>query len=168
MMSLKAKVEAIIYAAEEPVTLEQIALLLKDVVLADLAAAQENAAIAQADSAAEAEAAAFGQSGFLPVLVSSSPDLPTPEAGPLMPAEGGPGAAPSETAPENTADTEALEPIGSPGEALAEPAEYQVEADATAPGEPASEPSISASLSAPEATSRKRQPKKTEQEIAAG
>ena len=50
-MSLKAKVEAIIYAAEEPVTLEQISLLLKEVVLADLAAARENAAIEQADSA---------------------------------------------------------------------------------------------------------------------
>ena len=56
-MSLKAKVEAIIYAAEEPVTLEQIALLLKDIVLADLASAKENAAIEQADSAAEALAA---------------------------------------------------------------------------------------------------------------
>ena len=35
-MSLKAKLEAIIYAAEEPVTLDQLALLLKDAVLADL------------------------------------------------------------------------------------------------------------------------------------
>ena len=56
-MSLKAKVEAIIYAAEEPITLEQISQLSKDVVLADLAAAKENAAIEQADSAAEALAA---------------------------------------------------------------------------------------------------------------
>src|SRR5271157_957824 len=37
-MSLKAKVEAIIYAAEEPVTLDQLALLLKDAVLAQLQA----------------------------------------------------------------------------------------------------------------------------------
>src|SRR5271157_6346254 len=37
-MSLKAKVEAIIYATEEPVTLDQLALLLKDAVLAQLQA----------------------------------------------------------------------------------------------------------------------------------
>ena len=37
-MSLKAKVEAIIYAAEEPVTLNELASLLKDPVLAELAA----------------------------------------------------------------------------------------------------------------------------------
>ena len=165
-MSLKAKVEAIIYAAEEPVTLEQIALLLNDVVLADLAAARQNAAMARADSAAEAEAAASGQSDFLPVLVSSSPDLLTPEAGPLMPPEDGPGAALSESAPENTVDTEPPEPISPLSEAIAEPAEYPVEADATAPGEPASEPSSSASLNPPEPTSRKRQPRKSEEEIA--
>jgi segregation and condensation protein B len=39
-MSVKAKVEAIIYATEEPVTLNQLASLLKDEVLADLRAAQ--------------------------------------------------------------------------------------------------------------------------------
>ena len=37
-MSLKAKVEAIIYATEEPVTLNELASLLKDAVLADLQA----------------------------------------------------------------------------------------------------------------------------------
>ena len=37
-MSLKAKVEAIIYATEEPVTLNELASLLKDAVLADLRA----------------------------------------------------------------------------------------------------------------------------------
>src|SRR5271167_3098386 len=37
-MSLKAKVEAIIYATEEPVTLDQLASLLKDAVLAELQA----------------------------------------------------------------------------------------------------------------------------------
>ena len=34
-MGLKAKIEAIIYAAEEPITLEQISLLVKDIVLAE-------------------------------------------------------------------------------------------------------------------------------------
>jgi segregation and condensation protein B len=165
-MSLKAKVEAIIYAAEEPVTLEQIALLLNDIVLADLSAARQNAAMAQADSAAEAEAAASGQSGFLPMLVSSSPDLLTPEPGPLMPPEDGPGAAPPETVPEDTADTEPLEAIGPLSEALAEPAEYPVEADATAPDEPASEASSPSSLNPPDTTARKRQPRKSEEEIA--
>jgi segregation and condensation protein B len=36
-MSLKAKVEAIIYATQEPVTLNELVVLLKDAVLADLA-----------------------------------------------------------------------------------------------------------------------------------
>jgi segregation and condensation protein B len=40
-MSLKAKVEAIIYATEEPVTLNELASLLKDPVLADLRAEEE-------------------------------------------------------------------------------------------------------------------------------
>ena len=40
-MSLKAKLEAIIYATEEPVTLNELAVLLKDVVLADMRAEEE-------------------------------------------------------------------------------------------------------------------------------
>lgn len=39
-MSLKAKVEAIIYATEDPVTLDQLASLLKDAALAELQAEQ--------------------------------------------------------------------------------------------------------------------------------
>jgi segregation and condensation protein B len=39
-MSVKAKVEAVIYATEEPVTLNQLASLLKDDVLAELRAAE--------------------------------------------------------------------------------------------------------------------------------
>jgi len=42
-MSLKAKIEAIIYAAEEPITVEQISLLVKDIVLAEETAAAERA-----------------------------------------------------------------------------------------------------------------------------
>src|SRR5580704_8880557 len=41
-MSLKAKVEAIIYATEEPVTLNELSSLLKDAVLADLHAEEES------------------------------------------------------------------------------------------------------------------------------
>ncbi len=44
-MSLKAKVEAIIYATEEPVTLNELAALLKDAVLAELQA-EESARLA--------------------------------------------------------------------------------------------------------------------------
>ncbi len=40
-MSLKAKLEAVIYAAEEPVTLKDLAALLKDAVLAELQAEEE-------------------------------------------------------------------------------------------------------------------------------
>jgi segregation and condensation protein B len=51
-MGLKAKIEAVIYAAEEPITLEQISLLVKDIVLAEAAAGK-----ARADSIAETEPA---------------------------------------------------------------------------------------------------------------
>src|SRR5437868_13143803 len=40
-MSVKAKVEAIIYATEDPVTLNQLASLLKDTVLAEMRAEEE-------------------------------------------------------------------------------------------------------------------------------
>ena len=40
-MSVKAKVEAIIYATEEPVTLSQLASLLRDAALAELRAEDE-------------------------------------------------------------------------------------------------------------------------------
>ena len=45
-MSLKGKIEAIIYAAEEPVTVDQMATLLRHEVLADMAAQAANAAAA--------------------------------------------------------------------------------------------------------------------------
>jgi segregation and condensation protein B len=178
-MSLKAKVEAIIYAAEEPITLEQISLLLKDTVLADLASAKENAAIEQADSAAEAlaaapeaapetqgiETAAGGseaqdtkatpdvaaeESALLPELAIESAEEICPEPGPLMPQDvpSKPEAS-SEGGPRPSA-------FGESGE-LPNPAPE---------GEPEPAPAESASVTAPEATSRKRQPKKTEQEIA--
>ena len=40
-MSVKAKLEAIIYATEEPVTLNQLAALLKDAVLDELRAEEQ-------------------------------------------------------------------------------------------------------------------------------
>jgi segregation and condensation protein B len=42
-MGLKAKIEAIIYAAEEPITLEQISLLVRDIALAEEAAVKTGA-----------------------------------------------------------------------------------------------------------------------------
>ena len=48
-MSLKGKIEAIIYAAEEPVTVEQMAALLKDMVLVEIAAEAARAAEAAAN-----------------------------------------------------------------------------------------------------------------------
>jgi segregation and condensation protein B len=207
-MSLKAKVEAIIYAAEEPVTLEQISLLLKDIVLADLASAQENAAIEQADSAAEAEAtasaatvtenaasdAAVEESALLPELALDSAEPISPEPGPLMPDHSATIAEPESTA-ENASNAVAHEDVArenvTHGEALTrEPSTENLELavegvhepqESTPEATPAEEtpgaeapvaaieepvPAESASVNAPETTSRKRQPKKTEQEIA--
>ncbi len=56
-MGLKAKVEAIIYAAEEPITVEQIAALLKDIVLAEEVAARESVEAAAAEAVVEVEIA---------------------------------------------------------------------------------------------------------------
>ena len=53
-MSLKGKIEAIIYAAEEPVTVDQMAVLLREIVLAELANEASNAAIVAADAEEEA------------------------------------------------------------------------------------------------------------------
>ena len=60
-MSLKAKLEAIIYATEEPVTLNELALLLKDSVLAEIRAEEEarlalNETISDGRASAESEA----------------------------------------------------------------------------------------------------------------
>ena len=54
-MSLKAKLEAIIYATEEPVTLNELATLLKDPVLAELRTEEEQQ-LATTETAAAAEA----------------------------------------------------------------------------------------------------------------
>jgi segregation and condensation protein B len=73
-MSLKAKVEAIIYATEEPVTLNELAILLKDAVLSDLHA-EEQARLALnetvSDSAAISEDA--DTSGDEPPVAGESP-----------------------------------------------------------------------------------------------
>src|ERR1700733_6188104 len=66
-MSLKAKLEAVIYAAEEPVTLAQLAALFADEVLPGL------------DEAASQEAEQIGLAGLSPDE-EAAPTLATPSA----------------------------------------------------------------------------------------
>jgi len=81
-MSLKAKVEAIIYATEEPVTLNELALLLKDAVLAELQA-EEAARLALnetiSDGAAITEDADSSDEAF---PIDDEPRVPTESAAP--------------------------------------------------------------------------------------
>jgi len=90
-MSLKAKLEAIIYATEEPVTLNELAALLKDSVLAEIRA-EEEARLAlnetifdgqpSADSDAEEEFAieeAAAEVAGEPAMTISAPDPDKPE-----------------------------------------------------------------------------------------
>src|SRR4051812_5061707 len=77
-MALKAKIEAIIYAAEEPITLEQISLLVKDMVLAEEAAARALASsIADGTTASEASLEGADQADF--IVDDSTPETPAPE-----------------------------------------------------------------------------------------
>ena len=119
-MSLKAKLEAVIYAAEEPVTLAQLALLFTADALQWKA---ERDAAAAAAQAARAEAAAPGGE-TLPlvdsafdhleadgnaaevVLTSAADEIQGAEAVPGPPAEDRSGAGPESAAPDY-ADTEA-------------------------------------------------------------
>jgi segregation and condensation protein B len=168
-MSLKAKVEAIIYAAEEPVTLEQMAVLLRENVLAELAATRARAEaeaaesgenVAAGESAAAlnetadgAEAAAWETSGdpervFDPTAKMLTETVEAAEAA-------------AETAVEVSEEAVVAEPA-MPDEA--QPAAL-AETQPAAPDE--AEPAVGASVTAPETTARKRsKPARTEQEIA--
>ncbi len=79
-MSLKSKVEAIIYAAEDPVTLDQIAALLRDTVLVELAAERAASAEQSAEMPAEAPAQTEPPADTAPVEIATSPDQPPAEA----------------------------------------------------------------------------------------
>ncbi|MGC2210963.1 MAG: SMC-Scp complex subunit ScpB [Candidatus Korobacteraceae bacterium] len=155
-MSLKAKVEAVIYAAEEPITLEQLSVLLKDTVLAELAAARENAAMEQSNLAAESDeqteypyaADVTCESAVLPELDASVEELNGLEPGPLMPQ--------SRTPLPQAEDAQAIDSFGEDDEPLFAAPIGQAEAAAEE----------SAGVAAPEAVTRKRQPKKSEQELA--
>lgn len=80
-MSLKGKLEAIIYAAEEPVTLDQMAVLLREIVVAELANEASNAAIVAADELAEAEASASENAEVAPAEAEgeAGAEAPAPE-----------------------------------------------------------------------------------------
>ena len=77
-MSVKAKVEAIIYAAEEPVTLTQLASLLRDAALSEISAEEHSRSAAT--SLAEGEAA--------PDVLEPQAVPATPERQPLSSEEG--------------------------------------------------------------------------------
>ena len=176
-MSLKAKVEAIIYAAEEPITLDQIASLLRSDVLSDLAAAKAAAEAAAAEAAANGEAApeVSANGEISPELAAD--EEPAPEAGPLMQFNG---EAKDETVDEKPAEDESASEAPTVESAEVKPEEVAANADAPAqsaeaaanelsvnePSANEATPAESAAVAAPESTSRKRAPKKTEAEIA--
>jgi segregation and condensation protein B len=159
-MSLKAKVEAVIYAAEEPITLDQLSVLLKDTVLAELAAARENAAIEEADFAAESEESPC-ESTSLPELDSSDEEPNGLEPGPLMPQEAAPELA-------NTPEPASIEDTTQESKSFTEDDEPLFATEPTAQTEAAPEESasVAASVTGDNAVARKRQPRKSEQEIA--
>src|SRR5271166_2582212 len=74
-MSLKAKVEAIIYATEEPVTLDQLASLLKDAALAELQA-EENARLALNETIYDGRSTADDSTDDSPQQEASSTEPP--------------------------------------------------------------------------------------------
>ncbi len=92
-MSLKPKIEAIIYAAEEPISLEHIVLLVKDMVLAEMAAEAEKAAEEQAAEAPTTEnpdaIPAVAESELPPVPQAASEQVvaEAPQAGEAAPQE---------------------------------------------------------------------------------
>ncbi len=77
-MSVKAKVEALIYATEEPVTLNQLATLLKDAVLAELRSEEEarlarNEVLSDGKPAVEVDESADEGRGVAVTLAETEP-----------------------------------------------------------------------------------------------
>ena len=155
-MSLKAQVEALIYVAEEPITLDQLAVLLRDAVLSELAAAREQAALFSPDDV---------QAGDSPAGPGAQPELDAAweqELSGLLPqqANHGPAGVPldPERSPEQDSTREDDEPL------FATEATSLSEAEDDEASSPA--PQESATVAAPQPVGRKRQTKKSEQEIA--
>ncbi|MGD0972835.1 MAG: SMC-Scp complex subunit ScpB [Candidatus Korobacteraceae bacterium] len=141
-MGLKAKIEAVIYAAEEPITLEQISLLVKDIVLAEEAAAK-----AHADSLAETE----------PLEPAATPEADGASASDTS--------EPPEPAPVDNASNNAAvsQPDGFAEEAEAEVNEISEAEAAPAEGATQAEPEPQASVVAPSQSQDKhRKPANTE------
>ena len=106
-MSLKAKIEAIIYAAEEPITVEQISSLVKDLVLAEQAQAlavsqqpEQTSDYVQPDALAAAPAIEEGEAATEAAAADSNPEAPSELASAEAPAESSASVeAPDDTAP---------------------------------------------------------------------
>src|SRR6266568_4032184 len=165
-MSLKPQVEALIYAAEEPITLDQLSLLLKDAVLAELAAARENAAMARADEV-RADDAARGtpaESMLLPELDAAwEEELSGLNPGPWL-VQNSPEAAQAGSSPERESLWEDDEPFFAIEAGTMESAALSEFSPEDRSGEADAAPESSAAVAAPETAARKRQPKKSEQE----
>ena len=157
-MSLKAQVEALIYAAEEPITLDQLAVLLKDAVLAELAAVREQTALLTAGEATPGEMLGEPMQPELDAaweqeLSGLCPSTPTADA------PGTPHSTEDGSVWEDDEPFFALEAA-----ALSESEEDAAEDVAVSSSLPG--PHESAVVAAPQSVARKRQAKKSEQEIA--
>ncbi len=143
-MSLKAQVEALIYAAEEPITLDQLGVLLKDAVLAGLAAAREQAGLSSPDEV---------QAGDSPAGPTQQPELDAAWEQEL-----------SGLDPERSTEQQAPWEDDEPFFAMESTTLSESEEDAAEASSPA--PQQFAAVTPPQSVGRKRQAKKSEQEIA--
>lgn len=121
-MGLKGKIEAVIYAAEEPITLNQIALLVKEPVLQELAAEQERAAAEAGAAIQESEPSEP------PADLASEPITTAQTAGSSDTGERSAGSSPAvgedgSSAPEASALADAAAQAESPQEPVAEASE---------------------------------------------
>jgi segregation and condensation protein B len=119
-MSLKAKLEAVIYAAEEPVTLAQLALLFTADAL-EYRAEQEAATRAAETTDGSPEVPASDEIDFSALVENTSAtDAPADDAAPAVADSA------SEAAPESTADLEVTAANESTEEIAADPAEGDI------------------------------------------
>lgn len=132
-MGLKGKIEAIIYAAEEPVSLDHIALLVKEPALQEIAdeRAREEAAQAAAESEAQSSSAA-------PEQAEVSENAPAAQATAAEGVEPQPEQLPAAPAPEQTDET----PVQNASESAETPGAEQSESAATEAAPEPSTPSI--------------------------
>jgi len=123
-MSLKAKLEAVIYAAEEPVTMAQLAMLFGNEALewkAEQEAARASEAAQNAEAAADPVNAEFDYVDT--TNVSAEEPVTQPFAAPEQPAEAAPEAAEESSASAQPAEQEPAE------EAAAEPSPADADAE---------------------------------------